>query len=35
MAYGEPLFTLVYFDTQYLRKLFRYFHQVMGDFGPH
>jgi hypothetical protein len=35
MIYGEPLFSLIQCNTQYVGKLSRYFNQVMGDFGPH
>ncbi len=28
-------FYLVKFNVQYFSKLNRYFHQVVGDFGPH
>jgi hypothetical protein len=35
MVYGEPLFSLSQFNAQYVRKLSRYFQQVLGDFGPH
>src|SRR6266702_7260006 len=35
MVYGEPLFSLIQCNTQYFGKLFRYFNQVLCDFGPH
>jgi len=35
MVYGEPLFSLIQCNTQYVGKLNRYFNQLMGDFGPH
>ena len=35
MVYGEPLFSLIQCNAQYFRKLYRYFNQVLGDFGPH
>jgi hypothetical protein len=35
MFFGDPLFYLRQFNTQYVCKFYRYFKQVMGDFGPH
>src|SRR5215469_9314662 len=35
MVYGDPLFSLIQCNTQYVGKLSRYFDQVMGDFWPH
>jgi hypothetical protein len=33
--YGEPLFSLIQYNAQYVGKLSSYFNQVMCDFWPH
>jgi len=35
MVSSDLLFSLIQCNAQYVGKLFRYFNQVLGDFGPH